>query len=87
MSTQAIPRATTILVWNGAQDIRSMRDAVRAARNSRGGRLGVGGAVVVALGVFLGWVAGRRTSLPPVRVSGVSENLPRTFDAPSPPTP
>ena len=63
----------------------SMRDAVRAARDSRGGQLGVGGALVVALGVFLGWLAGRRSAMPPVRVSGVSENLPRTTD--SPPTP
>ena len=62
-----------------------MRDAVRAARDSRGGQLGVGGALVVAIGVFLGWLAGRRSAMPPVRVSGVSENLPRTTD--SPPTP
>jgi hypothetical protein len=65
---------------------RSIRDAVRGARDSRGGKLGVGGAVVVALGVFLGWLAGRRSAEPPVRVSGVAENLPRTADAPRPPT-
>ncbi len=65
---------------------RSMRDAVGAARNSGGGKLGAGGALVVALGVFLGWLAGRRSAVPPVRVSGVSENLPRTWDNPPPPT-
>jgi hypothetical protein len=63
---------------------RSMRDAVRAARDSAGGKLGVGGALVVAIGVLLAWLAGRRSSLPPVRVSGVSENLPRTSDSPPP---
>jgi hypothetical protein len=65
---------------------RSMRDAVRAARDSRGGKLGAGGALVVALGVFLGWLAKGRSAVPPVRVSGVSEDLPRTSDAPPPPT-
>jgi hypothetical protein len=65
---------------------KSMRDAVRSARTSRGGQLGVGGALVAALGVFLGWLAGRRTSIPPVRATGVAQNLPRTSDAPPPPT-
>jgi hypothetical protein len=55
---------------------RSMRDAVRAARDSRGGRLGAGGALVVALGVLLAWLAGRRSAVPPVRATGVSANLP-----------
>jgi hypothetical protein len=61
---------------------RSMRDAVRSARDSRGGRLGAGGAVVVALGVVLGRLAGRRSSVPPVRATGVAENAPRTLDNP-----
>ena len=64
---------------------RSMRDAVRSAKDSRGGQIGVGGAVVVAVGVLLGWLAGRRSGLPPVRATGVSENLPRTADAAPPP--
>ncbi len=64
---------------------RSMRDAVKSARDSRGGQLGTGGAVVVALGVLLGWLAARRSSLPPVRATGVAENLPRTPE--TPPTP
>jgi hypothetical protein len=57
-----------------------MRDAVRSTRESRGGQLGRGGAVVVAVGVLLAWLANRRSSVPPVRASGVSENLPRTVD-------
>jgi hypothetical protein len=61
---------------------RSMRDAVRSARASRGGQLGAGGAIVVAVGVLLAWLAGRRSALPPVRATGVAENLPRTQDAP-----
>jgi hypothetical protein len=59
---------------------RSMRDAVRSAREDRGGRIGVGGAVVVAVGVLLAWLASRHSSVPPVRASGVTENLPRTLD-------
>ena len=55
---------------------RSMRDAVRAARDSRGGRLGAGGAAVVAIGVLLGWLAGRRSAVPPVRATGSTANLP-----------
>ena len=55
---------------------RSMRDAVRAARDSRGGRLGAGGAAVVAVGVLLGWLAGRRSAVPPVRATGSTANLP-----------
>ena len=55
---------------------RSMRDAVRSARDSRGGRIGAGGAAVVAIGVLLGWLAGRRSSIPPVRATGSSANLP-----------
>ena len=55
---------------------RSMRDAVRAARDSRGGRLGAGGAAVVALGVLPGWLAGRRSAVPPVRATGSAANLP-----------
>ena len=55
---------------------RSMRDAVRSARDSRGGKLGAGGALVVALGVLLGWLAGRRSAVPPVRATGVAANLP-----------
>ena len=60
----------------------SMRDAVRSARDSRGGQLGAGGAVVIALGVLLGWLAGRRSSVPPIRATGVAENLPRTPETP-----
>jgi hypothetical protein len=60
----------------------SMRDAVRSARESRGGQLGAGGAVVVALGVLLGWLAGRRSAIPPIRATGVAENLPRTPETP-----
>jgi hypothetical protein len=55
---------------------RSMRDAVRAARDSRGGRIGAGGAAVAALGVLLGWLAGRRSAVPPVRATGSAANLP-----------
>jgi hypothetical protein len=55
---------------------RSMRDAVRAARDSRGGRIGVGGAIVAGLGVLLGWLAGRRSTMPPVRATGSAANLP-----------
>jgi hypothetical protein len=55
---------------------RSMRDAIRAARDSRGGRIGAGGAAVAALGVLLGWLAGRRSSVPPVRATGSTANLP-----------
>jgi hypothetical protein len=55
---------------------RSMRDAVRAARDSRGGRLGAGGAAVVAIGVLLGWLAGRRSAVPPVRATGSTADLP-----------
>ena len=55
---------------------RSMREAVRAARDSRGGRLGAGGAAVVAVGVLLGWLAGRRSAVPPVRATGSTANLP-----------
>jgi hypothetical protein len=55
---------------------RSMRDAVRAARDSRGGRLGAGGAAVVAVGVLLGWLAGRRSAVPPVRATGSTADLP-----------
>jgi hypothetical protein len=58
----------------------SIRDAVRSARDSRGGQLGAGGAIVVAVGVVLAWLAGRRSALPPVRATGVAENLPRTRD-------
>lgn len=61
---------------------RSMRDAVRSARASRGGLLSTGGAVVVALGVLLAWLASRRSGLPPVRATGVAENLPRTPETP-----
>jgi hypothetical protein len=61
---------------------RSMRDAVRSAKDSRGGQLGLGGAIVVALGVLLGWLAARRGDLPPVRATGVAENLPRTPETP-----
>jgi hypothetical protein len=64
---------------------RSMRDAVRSARDSRGGQLSAGGAVVVALGVLLGWLAARRSSMPPVRATGVAENLPRTPETPPSP--
>jgi hypothetical protein len=64
---------------------RSMRDAVLAARDSRGGQLGAGSALGVALGVLLGWLAGRRSAVPPVRATGASANLPRTTDAASPP--
>ena len=53
-----------------------MRDAARAARDSRGGRLGAGGAAVVAVGVLLGWLAGRRSAVPPVRATGSTANLP-----------
>jgi hypothetical protein len=53
-----------------------MREAVRAARDSRGGRLGAGGAAVVAIGVLLGWLAGRRSAVPPVRATGSTANLP-----------
>ena len=53
-----------------------MRDAARAARDSRGGRLGAGGASVVAFGVLLGWLAGRRSAVPPVRATGSTANLP-----------
>ena len=60
---------------------RSVRDAVRSARDGRGGQLGAGGAVVVAIGVLLGWLAGRRSAMPPVRATGVGENLPRTLDS------
>jgi hypothetical protein len=60
----------------------SMRDAVRSARDSRGGRLSAGGAVVAALVVLLGWLAGRRSAMPPVRATGVAENLPRTPEMP-----
>jgi hypothetical protein len=63
---------------------RSMRDAVRSAKDSRSGGLGAGHAVVAAVGVLLGWLAGRRSALPPVRVTGVAENLPRTSDSPPP---
>jgi hypothetical protein len=49
---------------------------VRAARDSRGGRLGAGGAAVVAIGVLLGWLAGRRSAVPPVRATGSTANLP-----------
>ena len=55
---------------------RSMRDAVRSARDNRGGRLGAGGAAVVAVGVLLGWLAGRRSAVPPVRATGSTANLP-----------
>ena len=55
---------------------RSMREAVRAARDSRGGRLGAGGAAVVAIGVLLGWLAGRRSAVPPVRATGSTADLP-----------
>ncbi len=55
----------------------AMRDAVRSARDRRATPLGVGGAVVVALGVFLGWLAGRRGAVPPVRATGSTGNLPR----------
>ena len=55
---------------------RSMRDAIRGARDSRGGRIGAGGAAVAALGVLLGWLAGRRSSMPPVRATGSTANLP-----------
>ena len=55
---------------------RSMRDAVRTARDSRGGRIGAGGAAVAALGVLLGWLAGRRCAVPPVRATGSAANLP-----------
>jgi hypothetical protein len=59
----------------------SVRDAVRTARDSRGGRLGAGGALVAALGVLLGWLASRRgASMPPVRATGVAPNLPRETD-------
>jgi hypothetical protein len=61
---------------------RSMRDAVRSARDSRGGQLSVGGAAVVAVGVLLAWLAARNSSLPPVRATGVAENLPRTPETP-----
>ena len=54
-------------------------------RTAGAGQIGVGGAVVVAVGVLLGWLAGRRSGLPPVRATGVSENLPRTADAAPPP--
>ena len=56
--------------------VRSMRDAVGAARDSRGGRLGAGGAAVVVLGLLLGWLAGRRSAVPPVRATGSTANLP-----------
>ena len=55
---------------------RSMRDAVRTARDSRGGRIGAGGAAVAALGVLLGWLAGQRSAVPPVRATGSAANLP-----------
>ncbi|HEV7655075.1 MAG TPA: hypothetical protein VGP36_10160 [Mycobacteriales bacterium] len=55
----------------------SVRDAVKATRESRGGQLGVGGALVVAIGVLLGWLASRRSAVPPVRATGVAANLPR----------
>jgi hypothetical protein len=55
---------------------RSMRDAVRSARDSRGGRIGFGGAAVAAIGVLLGWLAGRRSGMPPVRATGSAANLP-----------
>jgi hypothetical protein len=61
---------------------RSMRDAVRSARDSRGGQLSVGGAAVIAVGVLLAWLAARSSSLPPVRATGVAENLPRTPETP-----
>ena len=56
---------------------RSMRDALGSARDSRGGgRLGAGGAAVVVIGVVLGWLAGRRSAVPPVRATGSTANLP-----------
>ena len=55
---------------------RSMRDAVLAARDSRGGKIGLGGALVAALGVLLGWLAGRRSAVPPVRATGSTANMP-----------
>jgi hypothetical protein len=61
---------------------RSVRDAVRSARARGDGRPGAGGAVVVALGVLLGWLAGRRGAVPPVRATGVGANAPRTREAP-----
>ena len=55
---------------------RSMQDALGSARDTRGGRLGAGGAAVVVIGVLLGWMAGRRSAVPPVRATGSTANLP-----------
>jgi hypothetical protein len=54
---------------------RSIRDALGSARESRG-RLGAGGAAAVVIGVVLGWLAGRRSAVPPVRATGSTANLP-----------
>jgi hypothetical protein len=62
---------------------RSMRDAVNSARDSKGGKLGAGGAVVIMLGVLLGWLAGRRSAVPPVRATGSTANLPGSGQNPS----
>jgi hypothetical protein len=51
---------------------KAVKDALRTARDNRG-RLGAGGAAVVVLGALLGWLARGRSSVPPVRATGVAQ--------------
>ncbi len=52
----------------------AIASAMRVARDSKRGRVSAGGALAVAAGSLVTWLAARRRAVPPVRVTGAAEN-------------
>lgn len=64
---------------------KAITSALEAGRRRGKGQLSIGGALAMAAGALLAWLAGRRRAVPTVRATGVAENAPRTVDGPPPP--